>query len=105
MLQDCYKGDKMKDQDLTTLNEKVENDNDLKEYIINYVGEKKDPEDETVTIGMVVDALAEDFPELVLCISEENWVRGYQQALTDVEEGEKYLRETNEGLHTEQAKS
>jgi|TARA_R110000787_G_scaffold105850_10_gene213461 hypothetical protein len=91
----------MKEQDLSTLNNEVTKDNDLKEYIINYVGQREDPEDEKVTVSMVVDALAEDFPELVLCISEENWVRGYQQALTDVEEGEKYVRETNEGLHKE----
>jgi len=89
----------MKEQDLSTLNNEVTKDNDLKEYIVNYVGQREDPEDEKVTVSMVVNALAEDFPELVLCISEENWVRGYQQALTDVEEGEKYLKETNEELH------
>ena len=62
---------------------------------------KKDPEDEQVTLEMIIDVLAEAFPELVLCMSEENWVRGYQQALTDVEEGEKYIRETNAELHKE----
>jgi hypothetical protein len=95
----------MKDQDFTTLGNEVEKTNDLKEYIVNYVGQREDPDDEKVTISMVVETLASDFPELVLCISEENWVRGYQQALTDVEEGEKYLRETNEKLHKEQEKS
>jgi hypothetical protein len=44
---------------------------------------------------MIIDILAKEFPELVLCVSEENWVRGYQQALTDVEEGEKLF---NEGI-------
>lgn len=78
---------------LTTLNNTVDNDNELKEYIINYVGNKLDPKDEQVTIGMIIDVLADDFPQLVLCLSEENWVRGYQQALSDVEEGEKLYNE------------
>jgi len=89
----------MKDIELSTLSDKAENDNQLKEYIINYTGEKLNPENESVTLEMIIDVLAEDFPELILCMSEENWVRGYQQALTDVEEGEKYLRENNEELH------
>ena len=78
---------------LTTLDNTVDNDNELKEYIINYVGNKLDPEDEQVTVGMIIDVLADDFPQLVLCLSEENWVRGYQQALTDVEEGERLYNE------------
>tara|TARA_B100000242_G_C42921726_1_gene427375 strand:+ start:519 stop:806 length:288 start_codon:yes stop_codon:yes gene_type:complete len=80
-------------EQLTTLNNTVDNDNELKEYIINYVGNKLDPKDEQVTIGMIIDVLADDFPQLVLCLSEENWVRGYQQALSDVEEGEKLYNE------------
>ena len=91
----------MKQEDLTTLNNIAEPDTKLKEYLINYTGEKLDPEDEQVTLEMIIDVMAKDFPELVLCMSEENWVRGYQQALTDVQEGEKYLRETNAELHKE----
>ena len=91
----------MKEEDLTTLNDVAKPDNKLKEYIMNYTGEKKDPEDEQVTLEMIIDVMAEEFPELVLCMSEENWVRGYQQALTDVDQGEKYLRESNAELHQE----
>jgi len=72
-------------KELSMLNNTATSDNELKEYIVNYVGRKKDPEDEQVTVGMIIDVLSEDFPELVLCLSEENWVRGYQQALVDVE--------------------
>ena len=50
---------------------------------------------------MIIDVMAEDFPELVLCMSEENWIRGYQQALTDVEQGERLMRESGEELHKE----
>ena len=63
-------------EQLTTLNNVVEGDGELKNYIINYVGEKTQPEDDSVTVSMIIDVLAEEFPQLVLCLSEENWVRG-----------------------------
>ena len=49
-------------------------------------------------IGYVVHiwltyVLTDEFPELVLVMAEENWIRGYHQALTDVEEGEKIAEE------------
>jgi len=91
----------MKEEDLTTLNNVAQPDNKLKEYIINYTGEKKNPTDDQVTLEMIIDIMAEEFPELILCMSEENWVRGYQQALTDVDQGERYLRESNAELHQE----
>ena len=83
------KSEKDLSEELTTLNNEATGGNELQDYIINYVGEKINPEDDQVTVGMIIDVLAEQFPQLVLCISEENWVRGYQQALVDVEEGEK----------------
>ena len=75
------------------LEEVVEPDNDLKNMLVEYVGEKNDPEDQLVTVEMVVEALASEFPELVLAVAEENWTRGYHQALTDVEIGEKAYKE------------
>jgi hypothetical protein len=87
----------MKQKDISeqfsTLKNVAEGGNELKDYIINYVGNEKDPEDDQVTVEMIIDILARDFPQLILCISEENWVRGYQQALTDVEEGERLFNE------------
>ena len=88
-------------EQLTTLNNVVEGDGELKNYIINYVGEKTQPEDDSVTVSMIIDVLAEEFPQLVLCLSEENWVRGYQQALTDVGEGEKLFNEELSRKQTE----
>jgi hypothetical protein len=32
-----------------------------------------------------VDVLAKDFPEFLMVVAEENFIRGYQQAITDVE--------------------
>jgi hypothetical protein len=89
-------------KDLSIESNQPKSDNDLKEYIINYVGEKKDPEDDQVTISMIVDVLSKDFPELVLCLSEENWIRGYQQGLTDVQEGERLYHEELSGKQTEE---
>ena len=89
-------------KELSTLGNKVDPNNDLKEMIVEYTGKKINPENEEVTLEMVIDILSDEFPELLLCVSEENWVRGYHQALTDVEDGEKFLREENEKLHSKQ---
>jgi hypothetical protein len=32
---------------------------------------------------MIVDTLALEFPEFVMIMAEENWVRGYQQGIDD----------------------
>ena len=75
------------------LDQVVENENELKTMLVNYVGEKKTPQGDSVTVEMIVDQLAEEFPEFVLAVAEENFVRGYQQALTDVEVGRKAWEE------------
>jgi len=84
------------------LEEVVEPDNDLKNMLVEYVGEKNDPEDQLVTVEMIVGTLANEFPELVLALAEENWTRGYHQALDDVELGQKLYekelqKQENEG--------
>tara|TARA_A100001391_G_scaffold99207_1_gene65839 strand:+ start:1253 stop:1552 length:300 start_codon:yes stop_codon:yes gene_type:complete len=75
------------------LDEIVEPENELKKILVNYVGEKQTPEGDSVTVEMIVDQLANEFPEFVLAVAEENFVRGYQQALTDVEIGRKAWEE------------
>ena len=72
-----------------TLKETVETDSQLKGMIVDYVGEKIKPENDEVTLEMVVEVVANEFDELVLAIAEENYIRGYHQGLNDVEEGEK----------------
>ena len=65
----------------------IAKENALKEMLVEYVGNKfAKPEDEgdfEVTVQMVVDTLAHEFPEFVMIMAEENWVRGYQQGLND----------------------
>ena len=75
------------------LEEVVEPVNELKTMLVNYVGEKQTPEGDNVTVEMIVDQLADEFPEFVLAVAEENFIRGYQQALTDVEVGKKAWEE------------
>ena len=75
------------------LSEILEPENDLKEMLIQYVGKKINPEDNNVTVDMVVDVMAGEFPEFLLAVAEENFIRGYQQALDDVETGRKMMEE------------
>tara|TARA_Y100000310_G_C20635094_1_gene790741 strand:- start:1368 stop:1685 length:318 start_codon:yes stop_codon:yes gene_type:complete len=76
-----------------TLSETVEPNNDLKNMLVEYVGEKLNPEDQNITVEMIIETMAIEFPEFLFAIAEENWVRGYQQALDDVEVGRKEVEE------------
>jgi len=81
-------------EDVTpTLGETVESDTELKTWLVNYVGEQHDPENGEVTVGMIVETIASEFPEFLLAVAEENWIRGYHQALDDTEAGRKALEE------------
>ena len=59
-----------------TLNEEVESDNELKTWLVNYVGDKSEPEDGQVTVENIVEVMAQDFPEFLMAVAEENWIRG-----------------------------
>ena len=83
------------------LQELVGSDNELKSFIVSYVGEKTNPEDGNVTVGNIVEVMASDFPEFLGAIAEENWIRGYHQALVDVEVGEKIYKEELENNESE----
>ena len=56
----------------------------LKEYMVDYVGQKHNPNNDEVTVEMIATTLIEEFPELILLLAEENYLRGYEQALDDV---------------------
>jgi hypothetical protein len=74
----------MEDETLTTV---VQPENPMKEWLITYVGTKTQPEDGGVTVQMIVEAMAKEFPEFLLAVAQENFIRGYQQALYDVDYG------------------
>ena len=69
------------------LKETVETDTEMKNWLVNYVGEKHDPDSGEVTVEMIVETMATEFPEFLMAVAEENWVRGYHQALDDVDVG------------------
>jgi len=75
----------MSQEDYNTglLNTVVEIEGELKEYLVNYVGNKVNPDNDEVTVEMVIQVLAAEFPELVVSIIEENYLKGYQQGLDD----------------------
>ena len=88
-----------------TLNEEVEPNNELKTWLINYVGEKVGPESGQVTVENIIEVMASDFPEFLMAVAEENWIRGYHQGLVDVEEGKKpFERLPALNLHKEKYK-
>ena len=62
----------------------VEDNTGLKELIVNYIGKTLSPETGDVTVEMAVEVFASEFPEFLMAIAEENFIRGYQQAFLDL---------------------
>ena len=75
----------MQEPENELLTQVVETNNPLKEMFVEYVGEKLQPENGEVTVEMIIDVLADEFPEFVLAVAEENFIRGYKQAFIDLE--------------------
>ena len=74
------------------LEEKVEpTDSGLKKMIVDYVGSRllgnfgSPGEPEDVTVDMAVQVFAAEFPEFLMAVAGENFLRGYEQAWVDVE--------------------
>ncbi len=75
------------------LDEALEVDSPMKEWLVDYVGNQANPDNDEVTLAMIIDTMAKEFPEFLLALAEENWVRGYHQAITDMETGRKLYEE------------
>ena len=65
------------------LDKVVEAGNELQEDLVQHVRNRTN--EDQVTLGQVIGILASEFPELVITIAEENWIRGYKQGLDDAE--------------------
>jgi len=66
------------------LEKTVDKTTGLKTLVVNYIGNHLNaPED--ITVDMAVQVFAAEFPEFLMAVAEENFLRGYEQALTDVE--------------------
>ena len=70
----------MKLEENENLTSVVETDTGLKQLVVNYIGESLGGTEEDITV---------EFPEFLMTIAEENFFRGYEQALIDVESSEK----------------
>ena len=81
------------DEDAPDLTKELEKDSPMKEWLIDYVGNKLSPEDDEVNLAMIIETMADEFPEFLLSLAEENWIRGYHQAITDMETGKKLYEE------------
>jgi len=70
--------------------EEVQTDSQLKEWLVEYVGNKfANPDSALVNVEMITEVFAKEFPEFLLAVAEENWVRGYHQALEDINDAKK----------------
>ena len=63
-------------------------DTELKRWLIDYVGNQHSPNNGDVTVEMIVETVSKEFPEFLLVVAEENFFRGYEQALVDLQEAE-----------------
>ena len=58
-------------------------DSPLKTYLVEYTGTKLDNRE--VTVHMIAEVMAAEFPEFMFSLAEENYIRGYQTGLNDAE--------------------
>jgi hypothetical protein len=80
-------------------------DSELKEIIVDYIGNKKNPENDEITVELIVEAMAEEFPEFLMVVAEENFIRGYSQALSDINLDKAVaIQKQNEEVLTKQKK-
>tara|TARA_R110002020_G_scaffold130148_1_gene291295 strand:- start:40584 stop:40883 length:300 start_codon:yes stop_codon:yes gene_type:complete len=61
----------------------VDGDTELKVFLVNYTGDRLQPANEEVTIHMIAETIAAEFPEFMFAVAEENFLRGYQLGLED----------------------
>ncbi len=66
----------------------VQPENEMKSWLVNYVGDKLQPENDQVNVEMIIQVMAQEFPEFLMPLAEENFIRGYRQALADVDRAE-----------------
>ena len=83
------------------LDQKVESDSPMKEWLVDYSGRKYKAEvehfktetgkdldwDGDVTVEIIIETMAAEFPEFIMALAEENFIRGYRQAFIEMESG------------------
>ncbi len=76
----------------------IPSESELKDIIVNFVGKIKNPETEDITVEDIVEVFAQQFPEFLLAVAEENWINGYTQALSDTKYVDLELRKNKDEL-------
>ena len=76
----------------------VEPDTDLKNMLVEYVGSELNPENKEVTVEMIIEVVAREFPEFVLALAEENFFRGYKQGISDIHSGTNEINKQLEAI-------
>ena len=66
----------------------VNKDSKLQSILLDYVGEKLKPETDDITVEMIIKVMADEFPDFLMAVAEKNWIRGYQQAMADMDKDE-----------------
>ena len=94
----------MNQEDLSIKDSLVEKNTKIKEWLVQYTGDKMQPEDGNVTIDMILAMMADEFPEFLLVLAEENYIRGYEQALNDIQELKKKYGDQAE-VHSKQTQA
>jgi len=61
------------------------NESDLKDLIVDFVGNKVNPPNDEVKMEHIAEVFMEQFPEMLVVMAEENWINGYTQALSDMD--------------------
>jgi len=77
------------------LRKEVQIDSHLKTLLVNYVGSQHNPENNEITVEMIVETMAKEFPEFLMAVAEENFIRGYKQAFADLDEHQRQVEEEN----------
>ena len=62
----------------------VEKNEQIKSFIVDYAVKKLGTE--TVSLSDIVFIVAEEFPELVFVVAQENYLKGYQDCLASADE-------------------
>lgn len=88
-------------KNMSLLKEAIPTETELKDIIVNFVGKTITPEIDEITVEDIINVFAEQFPEFLLAVAEENWINGYTQALKDAEYS---VTLNNEKLYTTKSK-
>tara|TARA_R100000329_G_C7510194_1_gene179652 strand:- start:243 stop:485 length:243 start_codon:yes stop_codon:yes gene_type:complete len=67
----------------------VQPENEMKTWLVNYVGDKLQPQNDEINVEMIIKVMAEEFPEFLMPLAEENFIRGYRQAVHDMGQNNK----------------